>query len=186
MSSITAGRTALARHERLGAGRRDLVLSSLLSTDGGAATAVARLVLAVVMFPHGAQHLLGWFGGYGFGGTHEWMTATLGFPAALAALAIVTEFVAPLALVAGIGGRVAALGIAGLMVGAASTHGANGFFMNWVGALPAGQEGYEYHVLAIGLALVVVLKGSGSWSVDAVLSRSVSGGEGDARVARRG
>jgi putative oxidoreductase len=143
----------------------------LLRTEGDAAPALARLALALVIFPHGTQHVLGWFGGYGFAGTYGWMTGTLGFPAPLAALAPVTEITAPLALLLGLGGRVAALGIVGLMVGALSTHVANGFFMNWFGALPAGQEGFEYHLLAIALAGVVVLRGSGAWSVDRMLGR---------------
>jgi putative oxidoreductase len=143
----------------------------LLRTEGDAAPALARLALALVIFPHGTQHVLGWFGGYGFAGTYGWMTGTLGFPAPLAALALVTEITAPLALLLGLGGRVAALGIVGLMVGALSTHVANGFFMNWFGALPAGQEGFEYHLLAIALAGVVVLRGSGAWSVDRMLGR---------------
>jgi putative oxidoreductase len=143
----------------------------LLRTEGDAAPALARLALALVIFPHGTQHVLGWFGGYGFAGTYGWMTGTLGFAAPLAALALVTEITAPLALLLGLGGRVAALGIVGLMVGALSTHVANGFFMNWFGALPAGQEGFEYHLLAIALAGVVVLRGSGAWSVDRMLGR---------------
>jgi putative oxidoreductase len=130
---------------------------------------VIRVTLAAVIFPHGAQHLLGWFGGYGFQGTVEWM-ASIGFPAPLAALAIVVEFVAPFALLIGMGGRVAALGITGLMLGAASTHLGNGFFMNWFGAHPAGVEGYEFHLLAIAMALAVVIKGSGAWSLDRVLA----------------
>lgn len=149
------------------------VALSMLRTDADAAPALARIVLAFVMFPHGAQHLLGWFGGYGFAGTHAWMTDTLGFPAVLAAVAIVTEFMAPIALLAGIGGRLAALGIAGIMVGAAGTHLSNGFFMNWFGSLPSGAEGFEYHILAIALALIIVLKGSGAWSVDRSLAGSV-------------
>ncbi len=138
----------------------------VLATSPGAAPAVARVALGVVMFPHGAQHALGWFGGYGFAGTFGWMTGTLGIPGPLAALAIVTELLAPLALVLGLGGRVAAAGIFGLMAVAASTHVANGFFMNWFGTLPAGGEGFEFHLLAAALALVVVLAGSGSWSLD--------------------
>ena len=70
------------------------------------------------------------------------------------------------ALIAGIGGRFASLGIIGIMAGAITTHAPNGFFMNWFGALPAGVEGFEYHLLAIGLAAVVVLNGSGALSVD--------------------
>ena len=142
------------------------MLRTLLRTSPDAGATVARLVLALVILPHGAQHALGWFGGYGFGGTFGWMTGTLGIPAPLAGLAIVTELVAPLFLIAGLGGRIAALGIAGLMAVAASTHGANGFFMNWFGTLPAGTEGFEYHLLALGLATVVVIKGSGAWSLD--------------------
>src|SRR5262249_12791902 len=100
----------------------------LLRTTAAPGPALARLTLAVVFFPHGAQHVLGWFGGYGFHGTFEWMTGTLGFPAPLAALALVTELLAPFALLAGLGGRVAALGLVGLMVGALTTHASNGFF----------------------------------------------------------
>ena len=116
-------------------------LHRLTATDAAAAPAVARVALAAVMFPHGAQHALGWFGGYGFAGTFDWMTGTLGFPAPLAALAIVVELLAPLALLVGLGGRLAALGLFGLMVGAASTHLASGFFMNWFGSLKAGRRG---------------------------------------------
>lgn len=138
----------------------------LLRTTDQPGPTLARLTLALVFFPHGAQHVLGWFGGYGFHGTLQWMTGTLGFPAPLAALALVTELAAPFALLAGLAGRVAALGIVGLMLGALSTHVANGFFMNWFGNLPAGQEGFEYHLLAIALAGSVALQGSGAWSAD--------------------
>jgi putative oxidoreductase len=146
------------------------MLRSLLRTADDPAPALARLGLGLVLFPHGAQHVLGWFGGYGFQGTLGWMTGTLGFPAALAVIALVTEITAPFALVFGLGGRVAALGVIGLMLGALSTHVQNGFFMNWFGSLPAGSEGYEYHLIAIALAGVVVLRGSGAWSLDRVVT----------------
>lgn len=142
------------------------MLRTLLRTSSTSAPALARVTLGLVMAPHGAQHVLGWFGGYGFHGTLGWMTDTLGFPAPLAVLALVTEITAPLALVLGLGGRFAALGIVGLMLGALTTHAANGFFMNWFGSLPAGAEGFEYHVLAVALAGTVVLQGSGAWSLD--------------------
>jgi putative oxidoreductase len=142
----------------------------LLATDAAAAPAVARVALAAILFPHGAQHALGWFGGYGFAGTFAWMTGTLGFPAPLAALAIVVELLAPLALIVGVGSRLAAAGLFGLMVGAASTHVASGFFMNWFGTMPAGAEGYEYHLLVMALAAVVVIAGGGKWSVDRALA----------------
>ena len=146
-------------------------LQTLVATEAAAAPLVARVSLGLLLFPHGAQHALGWFGGYGFTGTLGWMTGTLGFPAPAAALAIVVELLAPLALVLGIGSRLAALGVVGLMLGALSTHVANGFFMNWFGTQPAGSEGYEYHLLVIALAAVVALAGGGALSVDRRLSR---------------
>lgn len=161
------------------------MLSKILMTRDDIAPALARVTLAVVMFPHGAQHVLGWFGGYGFEGTLGWMTGTLGFPAALAVLALVTEITAPFALLLGFGGRIAALGIIGLMLGALSTHLSNGFFMNWFGSLPAGQEGFEYHIIAMALAGTVALQGSGAWSIDRLLrSRSAQRGKELAPLAR--
>ncbi|MFL5617513.1 MAG: DoxX family protein [Gemmatimonadaceae bacterium] len=146
----------------------------LLAPRPGSASLVARIALGLVMLPHGAQHALGLFGGYGFRGTLGWMTHTLGFPTVLAAAAIIVELVAPFALLAGFGARLAALGITGLMIGAISTHAPNGFFMNWFGALPAGQEGFEYHLIAIALAAVVIVEGSGVLSVDRLLERRLA------------
>jgi putative oxidoreductase len=172
------GGTAPAKRER------SSLVSQILHTRPAVAPALLRVTLALVIFPHGAQHLAGWFGGYGFSGTYGWMTGTLGIPGVLAAVAIVTEFVAPLALLVGLGGRAAALGIAGLMAVAASTHAANGFFMNWTGSLPAGAEGFEYHLLVIAMALAVVIQGSGAWSVDRALTVTFeSSGRGTRSVA---
>lgn len=147
------------------------VWKRLLETEALPAATLVRLALGAIMLPHGAQHLLGWFGGYGFAGTHQWMTTTLGFPAVLSAVAIVTEFVAPIALVVGLGGRFAAVGIAGIMAGATLTHLPNGFFMNWFGSLPAGTEGFEYHLLVFAMALAVTMQGSGAFSLDQWLIR---------------
>ena len=152
-----------------------VLVSRIVRTEGDAAQTLLRVTLGAILFPHGAQHFLGWFGGYGFSGTQRWMTETLGFPTPLAALAITVELLAPVALVLGIGGRVAALGIFGLMVGAASTHLANGFFMNWFGTLAAGQEGFEYHLLVMAISLAVAIRGSGAWSLDRALASRVRG-----------
>jgi putative oxidoreductase len=146
------------------------VIDRIIDTPADLGATVARLALAVSIFPHGAQHALGWFGGYGFTGTHAWMTKTLGFPAPPAALAITTELLAPFALLLGVGGRIAALGVVGIMLGAISTHASNGFFMNWFGALAAGQEGFEYHLLVIALCAVVTITGSGRLSLDRALA----------------
>ena len=153
------------------------MLARLLRTDSRSA-AIGRVVLGAVMLPHGAQHALGWFGGSGFHGTLGWMTGTLGFPAPLAAVAIATELAAPYLLLVGLGGRLAALGILGIMLGAASTHLANGFFMNWFGSLPAGSEGFEYHLIVMALALTVIVQGSGAFSLDRRLARRLEGRAG--------
>lgn len=145
-------------------------LRALVRTDADVGPLVLRLTLALVMFPHGAQKMLGWFGGYGFSGTMEGLTAQMGLPAIIAFLVICIEFFAPIGLVAGLLSRVAALGIGAVMVGAIFVgHLQHGFFMNWAGN-QAG-EGFEYHLLAIGIALALVVQGSGAFSVDRLLSR---------------
>ena len=124
-----------------------------------------RLLLALVIWPHGAQKVLGWFGGYGFRGTMGFFTKTMGIPAPLAFLAITAEFVGPVALALGLFGRVAALGIATVMVVAAMTsHLSNGFFMNWFGNQKG--EGFEFHILALAIAAAIMIGGSGAFSVD--------------------
>lgn len=153
-------------------GRVPVTLWRLLATDDDRVALGLRLVLALVMFPHGAQHLFGWFGGYGYAGTHGWMVDTVGIPAPIATFAIVFEVLAPLALLVGAFGRVAAFGLAGFMVVAASTHHAHGFFMNWLGNQQG--EGFEYHLLAIALALAIAVRGSGALSVDSWLARTRS------------
>jgi putative oxidoreductase len=162
------------------------MLRKLLSTNSDHGALIGRVTLGALLVPHGFQHALGLFGGYGFSGTLGWMTGTLGFPAPLAAVAIVTELVAPFALIFGLGGRVAALGTIGLMIGAASTHVPNGFFMNWFGALPTGAEGFEYHLMVIGLAGVIAANGSGALSIDRFLTnRFTRANSADIPASRR-
>ena len=162
-----------------------MTIRSFFTTRSDAGATLARIVLGVVMLPHGLQHALGFFGGYGFSGTLGWMTGTLGFPRPLAALAILTELVAPFALILGLGGRLAAAGIAGLMLGAITTHWSNGFFMNWFGKLAPGAEGFEYHILAITLAGVVAIAGSGALSLDLLIARRSRSADVASVVARR-
>ncbi len=142
----------------------------LLATDCDVAALVLRLGLGIVMFPHGAQKVLGWFGGYGLAGTWGFMTGQLHIPAVFAALAITAEFAGSLGLIVGLLGRVAAFGIGVEMAVAAFVggHVANGFFMNWSGH-QAG-EGFEYHILVVVIALAVMIKGSGALSLDRLLA----------------
>ena len=141
------------------------MLEWLVSSHGDVVPLVLRLTLAVVMFAHGAQKVLGWFGGSGLRGTLDFLRKS-GVPSPVAVLTIMAEFLGPLGLAVGLLTRVAALGIAAVMLGAILTvHRQHGFFMNWYGN--AQGEGFEYHVLVIGLAVALVLNGAGVWSLDA-------------------
>jgi putative oxidoreductase len=140
----------------------------MLATRGSLSATVARVVLGGVLLPHGAQHLFGAFGGYGYAGTRGWMVSTLGVPGPVAGLAIVMEVVAPLLLVLGAGGRFVGAWLAAFMAVAASTHFGQGFFMNWF--QKQSGEGFEYHILAIALAVVVVVEGSGAFSLDRLVA----------------
>lgn len=146
------------------------LLARLLATDGAFAPTLLRATLALVMFPHGAQKALGWFGGYGWSGTMGFLTGPIGMPGPAAALVILLEFLGPLLLLAGLGTRAVALGFVGIMFGAIATvHAQHGFFMNWGGTQQG--EGYEYHLLVIGAAAALVLTGGGRWSLDGRLHR---------------
>lgn len=149
------------------------MLNALLSTDGGATALVLRLMFAVAIWPHGAQKLLGWFGGYGFGGTMGYFRS-LGIPAPLGLLAILVEFAGPLALVLGFQTRLVALALGIVMlVAALRVHLPNGFFIDWAGTQPG--QGIEYQLLAVTIAVALVILGGGAWSVDGALSRAVRG-----------
>jgi putative oxidoreductase len=138
------------------------MLRSLLRTTDDITPTIARLTLALFILPHGLQKTLGLFGGYGVDATMGFMTGQ-GIPAALAATAIAVESVGGVALLLGLGGRLAAAGLAVVMAVAAVMMHRASFFV--------GQDGggFELHLLAIGLALIVMVKGSGRYSVDGAL-----------------
>jgi putative oxidoreductase len=141
----------------------------LIATDDSTATTILRLVLGVVFFAHGAQKMLGWFGGYGFTGTMGFFTGTLHIPAPLGVLAIAAEFFGGIGLIAGFLTRIAAFGIAvNMLVAIATVHSANGFFMNWNGTQKG--EGFEYHLLVLAMAAFLMIRGAGAFSVDRALT----------------
>src|SRR6266436_4443424 len=149
------------------------MLRKLLVTDDSKATAILRLVLGIVFFAHGAQKLLGWFGGPGFSGSMGLFIGYLHIPAPLAFLAIAAEFFGGLGLIIGFLTRIAAFGIVVNMVLAiALVHAPFGFFMNWQGTQQG--EGIEFHLLAIAIGLGVLISGSGPLSIDRSLSRWLS------------
>jgi putative oxidoreductase len=143
------------------------MLNSIFKTDDDFAIFIARLALGIVILPHGLQKLLGLFGGPGFSGTVNFFVQQ-GVPSVIAFLIIIGESFGSLGLIIGFLSRLAALGITLIMLGAIFlVHFPNGFFMNWFGAQKG--EGFEFHILAIGLGLVVLIKGAGKWSVDRAL-----------------
>jgi len=143
------------------------VLTSVLATDGSFSLLALRVALGIVVLPHGLQKVFGWFGGPGLDGTMGWF-ASVGIPSLLGILAIAADFAGALGLIAGLGTRIAAFGVGvNMVVAALLVHRPNGFFMNW-GGNQAG-EGYEFHILAAAMALVLVLGGAGRWSLDRVL-----------------
>jgi putative oxidoreductase len=145
------------------------MLKRLMSTTGDVSLTTLRVVLGVVFFAHGAQKMLGWFGGFGFHGTMGAFTH-MGMAAPVALLVICTEFFGGLGLIAGLLTRIAALGIAGLMMGAVfMVHLQNGFFMNWMGTQKG--EGIEYHLLVLATAAALLLRGAGAFSLDGALTK---------------
>jgi putative oxidoreductase len=128
---------------------------------------LARLVLGPLMAAHGAQKLLGWFGGYGLTGTGEFF-AQLGFRPgrAFALAASVGEVVSGILVTFGLLGPIGpALMLSIMIVAAVTVHWEHGVF--------ATQNGIEVPLLYSTGAVALAITGFGSFSLDAVLGLSV-------------
>jgi putative oxidoreductase len=146
------------------------MLYRIVLTSDSVTLAIVRVTLGIVIIAHGLQKLFGWFGGHGVGGTIQAFNEYFGLPAALTVLVICAESFGSLFLILGIFTRFMALSIGMVMVGAIYlVVGRWGFFMNWY-SQPRG-EGYEFHILALGIVLALLIGGGGKWSVDRVLMR---------------
>lgn len=144
--------------------------NKIFQTNNDLTGLVIRLTIGLILFPHGAQKLLGIFGGYGFSGTMGFFTSTMHLPWIIAFLVIIIEFFGSLSFIAGFASRIWATLTIILMIGIiATSHIDNGFFMNWLGNQKG--EGYEYHLLVIGLCLAALVNGSGKYSVDKFISK---------------
>jgi putative oxidoreductase len=148
------------------------MFKKLYQTNDDVTLLVLRFLLGIVFFPHGMQKLVGWFGGYGFSGTMGFFTGKLAIPDFFAFLAIMAEGLGSLGLISGLLTRVAAFGIAvNMIVAVYLLHFQNGFFMNWSGTQKG--EGYEFHILVIAIAIVLMIRGGGKWSIDGVIAEHV-------------
>jgi putative oxidoreductase len=141
-------------------------------TDDSWTGLVLRLSLGLVMFPHGAQKLLGWYGGFGFSGTMGFFTETMHLTWLVAFLVIIGESFGSIALLLGLMTRFTAASLAVIMLGAITmVHLPHGFFMNWFGKQQG--EGYEYHLLVIGIVIALLFTGAGRWSADRVIAEKI-------------
>jgi putative oxidoreductase len=148
-------------------------MKALFQTDESWTGLILRLTLGLVMFPHGAQKLLGWYGGFGFSGTMGFFTDVMHLPWIIAFLVIIGEFFGSLGLLVGFLTRFSAASLAVIMAGAiVTTHLPHGFFMNWFGKQQG--EGYEYHLLVIGIGLALLITGAGKWSVDRKIAEGLA------------
>jgi putative oxidoreductase len=142
----------------------------LFETEASWSGLILRLTLGLVMFPHGAQKMLGWFGGFGFDGTMGFFTQKMGLPWLVGALVISGEFFGSIGLVVGFLTRFTAASLIVIMAGAILlSHLPYGFFMNWFGQQQG--EGFEFHLLVIGIAAALLLTGGGKWSLDRAVAQ---------------
>lgn len=146
------------------------MFKALLRTDNNKGSIFLRLALGIVMFPHGAQKVLGWYGGAGAAKTIEIFTTKVGLPVFAVVLLMITELIGSLCLIGGFFTRIFALAIGFAMaVCAYGNHLQHGFFMNWFGKQQG--EGFEFHILVIGIALALAVKGGGAFSIDRMISK---------------
>lgn len=142
------------------------VLRPLTETLSPLAEPLVRATAGLLLVPHGAQKLFGWFGGYGLEATGQFFAAKLGLPPALALLAGLIEFFGGLALALGLATRLSAALVVGLMfVATFQVHWGNGFF--WT------SGGVEYPLMWGLVALSFVLRGGGRLSLDAAIGREI-------------
>ena len=138
----------------------------VLATDAGWGTLALRLTAGVIFTAHGAQKLFGWFGGYGLEGTGQWMQSIGLAPGYLMALlAGAAEFFGGLALIVGLLVRPAAVSLViAMLVAIFSVHIGKGLFV--------AQNGYEFALALLGVALALAVGGGGRASIDRALTQT--------------
>jgi putative oxidoreductase len=160
------------------------MIANLTGTHSDWIVGVARIVLGIIFFAHGAQKMFGWYGGPGLASSMRTFVEHLHLPPTLAFLVIAGELFSGVGLIVGLFSRIAALVIALTMVGAIATvHFRFGLFLNWFGTKEG--HGIEYHLLTIALALIIVAQGAGAFSLDRLLHDHISGTEQSQEATQR-
>lgn len=148
------------------------MLQKLIHTREDHSLTLLRLSLGLIFFAHGAQKVLGWWGGPGFNGAMTGSTQQMGIPSVFALLAIMAEFLGGLGLLFGVLTRIAAFGVTMVMIVAIfMVHSQHGLFMNWSGQ-QAG-EGFEFHLLAVAIGASLIARGAGAWSLDRLIEKGL-------------
>ncbi len=149
------------------------LLINIFATSESKASVILRIILGSVLFAHGARNMIGWFGGNGFSNTMQYFTETVGLAYMVGFLVICLQFFGAIFIFIGFSTRLIALGILGMFIGMIVTvHLPYGFFMNWFGN--SAGEGFEYHILVIGICSALLVLGGGAWSLDRKLSSLLS------------
>ena len=144
------------------------MFKKIINTGNDHSLLILRVVLGVVLMAHGLQKAFGWFNGFGWNNTINYFTGTVEIPALLGAFVILIETLGALFLILGFAGRINAALMGIVIIGAMVVdHVKNGFYMNWFGIQKG--EGIEFDLLFIAISIALVLKGSGSFSVDRLL-----------------
>jgi putative oxidoreductase len=143
----------------------------IFQTNDDAVILILRVLLGIVFFGHGMQKLFGWFGGYGFAGTMGWLTGTLGVPWIFAFLAVMAEGLGCFGLIVGLGTRIAAFGIlVNIVVASFLLHAPGSILMAWFVNTQNGM-GLEFHITIIAIAIALIVRGGGKWSVDRLIAK---------------
>jgi putative oxidoreductase len=145
------------------------LLKKLSKTDDNYASNILRISFVIMMLPHGAGKIFGIFGGFGFEKTMHHFTENMGIPYILALIAIAVEFLSSLMILVGWQTRINAFLLASVMTVAGFMHIENGFYMNWFGQKTG--EGFEFHILAVGMMLALAFLGGGKYSLDYSFSK---------------
>lgn len=149
------------------------LIQRLTATETQVSPLILRIAFAIVLWPHGVEKLVGGFGGYGFSASMHHLTAEAGLPSLIAFLVIFLEFFGSLFILLGLFTRLFAVANIILFLGMiVNEHLQFGFFMNWFGNQKG--EGFEYHLLAIGLLLSLLITGAGKASIDALIYKTTN------------
>jgi putative oxidoreductase len=129
-----------------------------------------RLAAGIMIFPHGLQKAFGVWGGRGLSGQLEFFQHHDHIPLVFAFLAIMAELLGGIGLITGFLTRVAAFGLlCNMTIGPYISNLQYGYFLNWTGQQKG--EGIEFHILAAAMALTIVARGAGAFSVDRLLMK---------------